>query len=288
MKITKVLTIASLLAASTSSQAFTWYEQSFFQDQDLERLINSDGSDINTNSTLDVGDRLSGVLSFDTISNYNNTLSQNFTAMNEDFTGIFDVEVISKTGSLATGFTYEFGATATFEATYGAGAAIAFFNQTPGNLNVQTCSSVADCESKATDGVPNPYLVLGFTGDADEQWASRSDTDDLAVVKATQAQTALGNFYMALGIITNNTGKTFLETAIDPTVCSLGRLDCAGDGKVLGATGSGNIKGGAGLVNGYDARSNFDMTMTTVPEPASIALLGMGLLGFGFSRKKSK
>jgi len=101
--------------------------------------------------------------------------------------------------------------------------------------------------------------ILGFAG----EWAVTADFDHvLATINGTTF-----NFDTVLG----NPGTGFV-----------GFVDLAGFNNIDFAVGNG--AGGAGE---YWVLDDAQLATASVPEPASILLMGLGLIGFGFARRKS-
>ncbi len=103
----------------------------------------------------------------------------------------------------------------------------------------------------------------------------------IATVEGGGSSTKFGSFNYALSIIANNTGQ------------SLGQLSCApfcgvgGDG-LADITGSGDILGGEFLNHTeWTAGSDADAQVAPIPEPGSLALLGVGLAAAGMLRRAS-
>lgn len=154
-------------------------------------------------------------------------------------------------------------------------------------LPASNCTSLADCIDQASRG--ELFQVDGFTGDPDEYWEAfllRAGAGNIGAVRAlgssiltaafNAAQTTIFQAGTAIGPIDIETNQ--------PCATSAGLNNC-----VSGMTLSGTITGGSGLTNGAFAHSDFDgfKVALQVSEPATLALLGVGLLGFGASRRRS-
>lgn len=293
------LAAAMGLAASQANAYFLYpNDVTEFEDNDIELLVNADPAD--TDSILDVGDSLRGVLSIDALFSGSGTQpvqglmgGSSANLGDEEITGIFEIEVVQKVQDPGSGlFTFVFGPKASFGAVYGANAALALFNETVGDLVIITdpasCdkTSVAECEARATDSDSGtPDFVFGFS-DADAQWAATGlTTDDLSVIAGLGAGASAGDYNFALGLESSNKGPLLPRQLL----CGPTAFACLGDGEAE-LIGSGSVVGGLGLQSGYDARSDFQFGIeaAAVPAPGSIALIGLGLTGLATLRRRKR
>jgi hypothetical protein len=247
------------------------------RDNSAEYLINANGTSSAADPVLDVGDRIRGVFKIEQVQ-ASGTIDLDVQTTGS-LMAIFDTTVTSRTNEhLVGGQTvadYVFGPSSAFEAVYGTGALIAFFEQAgnPGKL-LSTSGAIATAEGQVTDGTK--ILTLGFGGDADETWQARNAAINitLGAALATAAQT---NIIIQLSDLFNNTGVSFADVPATVALAD-GRIPFNGGGTLFTKTPRSH----------FDVFDNVQFTFnpTTVPEPASAALLGLGLLGMGAARRR--
>lgn len=258
-------------------------------DNSAEYLIN--GATSTGSTTLEVGDRLRGIFSLDSIENLTLGGSPVLTPYNgtHELTGIFDITVLTFTDSGVPGaarYSWTFGATAQVNpgasglgVLAGTGAAVAMYEDSSPDFARAGCSpgnTIADCEALATDGSLWATLVFGATS----FWSATAFTNDIDSVGSVTPPSAGGAFNLGLNVGTNNTGYLF-----DPHAC----LNPNAGGNVnVQWCGSGSLLGTAGANTPYQSYDNVDFTVKPVPEPASVALLGLGLAGLGIARRRKQ
>jgi len=278
-------TINQILTSGTDSTPL-------LSDNSAEYLINAGGA---TDTTVDVGDRLRGILQINSIENGSPLLVPVGSDGNSELTALFDVVVTGKYCT-APGIDcrFTFGAYAGFATVadglgfaLAPGAAIAFFEDTNGYDFTRTDGIAAGIVS-ATDG--DAFWLFGFDG-IDDFWAARTDTDDISDVQFVESPGNFGTFNAGLSLLDNPFGIDLGDVA-----CT--RPISAQPGNQVGLVGPGNVTVNAcasGVViapdetnEGFQAWDDVNFRIALVPEPGTLSIVGLGLLGLGYASRRRK
>lgn len=275
-------TIAQIIAANPNFQ---------LEDDSAE----AQGVDLNTNGLLDIGDTLRGIVEFPQFRNLDTTDVTLLTPLvgNSHLSAIFEIVVTSKTQTAGAGtpldpsddlFTFEFGAYAPFAVELGlaAGGMIAFYednvdNTFLGGVNCTTTGSGGDCEAGVIDGTL--ILTLGDSAtELDEAWIASDATDNTGALANVPPSVAVGNFQFQLDVLQSLIGEFGLQPAFFQDGISDDQIAWLGSGSVLGTQG---------VNTPYDVTDDADLQASAIPEPATLGLMGAGLLALaGFARRR--
>lgn len=234
---------------------------------------------------IEVGDSLRGIIKFQALNQLNAPFNSS-SPITPELTGVFQTTIAAIVDLDGVGGANDIimAPTASFEATYGSNAVVALYTGgTP--LNINSCASIATCEAAATTGGGGALWMTFGLADLDDQWTALNANLNFGLVSGLAASTKVATVNYALSILTNNSGYQFAEQTLE--CAPLGVFGCAGDSKT-DLIGSGDVLGGAGLANGFGARSDIDAQLSVIPEPGSLALAGLALAGLGMAARRRK
>lgn len=251
-----------------------------FSDNSAEVLVDRNG-----NGLLDVGDSLRGIFSIDNITGSAGPVAIGTGTVYNELSGIFQVEVTSKIPTFIQSGLQRYDFTFGFDSAFGKGAGVlgVLYDDPAKNFARADCgglNNVAACEATATGGATWATVGFGSSG----FWSASGAPDTTAVGAILPLTTPLGNFSMGMNFLTNNTGYSWNKVnCLDLTTFGTSSVDLCGQGGILA---SGRLASGTNTP--YDIYDNVDFTANRVPEPGSLSLIGLALLGLGVARRRKQ
>ena len=275
-------------------------------DDSAEYLIKDAGNSNPLNvGTIEVNDRLRGIFEINKVQRTPDPSFALGAAATNELTGIFEITVTSKIGfgsptsfggTCLSAFCYTFGTSASFATEMGllgfgstSGAMVALFEDINGNDFNRASGTIATMEANATDG--NPFWLAGLSL-ATDFWIATSDTDNLTTANFAAQGTPFGQFAMGLSLLDNPFGPGLNKVTCTNKLALPGSPFTATNQTSVCANGGLFAKGPVGdsgsVETAYDSLDDVNFNVNVIPEPSSIALLGLALLGLGVTSRRRK
>lgn len=311
----KLIAVAGLaLVVSPAMAGVTWKPaglETLFEDNSLDFALEvcttCDGYEADdpttwtlvpdSNGTLDPGDVLVAVVEFET--------SAAQSILPDELTGISVIQFAGFTPAGTLNFVaYEGGLNAVSPVDVtggeaGGDAMLALWLDSTPDLNISaglvpdalSCATLDECLAQASDGTL--FQVDGIVDGQNNYWYAFGTGTSFTTILTSSTGSGFGGYSAGLSIIENNTGVILLEDGLTGTAVGNGGLP-------VDVLVTGNINGGGAtsaaataelqtlIDTGYVATDDADMTkIRAVPEPGTLVLLGAGLLGLGFRRRRA-